>query len=205
MEYGIGGLVLFLLIGAGIFWFHKNHTRKTTYHLKMRVGSDVGVVQTRSVTPGMEVIVTFDEVMLKHSEEGTPITKTFEDGKSINLLDTTQRGAPLLAEFNETELRSGRYEWIRLMVNLDKCFVLKDGEQFPIAIPSGEQTGLKLVRGFWVHGIGVSDFTIDFDVRKNLTRTSDGSYRLKPTLKLIDNTGREEDTPIPPGLNPDAE
>jgi hypothetical protein len=205
MEYGIGGLVLFLLIAAGILVFNKKHKRKTTYDLKMRVGSDVGVVQTKSVTPGMAVVVTFNEIMLKHSEEGTPIVKTFEGGKEINLLDEGQKGASLLAEFGEEELRAGRYEWIRLMVDLDKCFVSKDGEKFPIDIPSGAQTGLKLVRGFWVHGIGVSDFTIDFSVRKNLTRMSDGTYKLKPTLKLIDNTGREEDTPIPPELDPDAE
>lgn len=196
MEYGIGGLVLFLLVAAGILVFNKKHKAKTTYDLKMRVGSDVGVMQAKSVTPDMQVIITFNEMKLKHSEEGTPITKTFEGGKEINLLEMT-KGAPLLAEFSEEEIRAGRYEWIRLMVDLNKCFVRKDGETFGIDIPSGEQSGLKLVRGFWVHGVGVSDFTIDFNVRKNLTRLSDGTYRLKPTLKLIDNTGREEDTPIP--------
>lgn len=195
MEYGIGGLVLFLLIAGGILIFDKLHKGKTTYNLKMRAGSNVNTLQTKSVAPGMEVIVTFNEISLKHSEDEEPIVKTFEGGKQINLLEMT-KGGPLLAEFDETEIRSGRYEWIRLIVDLNKCFVRNDGETWMMDIPGSEQSGLKLVRGFWVHGIGVSDFTIDFDLRKNLTRESNGAYRLKPTLKLVDNTGREEDTPI---------
>jgi len=197
MVYGVGGLILFILAAGGLYWFNKKHKRKTTYNLKMRVGSDINTVLPQSVTPGMEVIVAFDEMLLKHSEDGSPIVKNFEGGKEINLLDTSSKISPILTEMNQEELPSGRYEWIRLKIIADRCFVRINNEVFPMKIPSGEQSGLKLVRGFFVHGIGRSDFTIDFNVRKGMTRKSDGTYILKPALKLIDNTGREEDVDLP--------
>jgi len=200
MVYGVGGLILFILAAGGLYWFNKKHKRKTTYNLKMRVGSDINTVLPQSVTPGMEVIVAFDEMLLKHSEDGSPIVKNFEGGKEINLLDTSSKISPILTEMNQEELPSGRYEWIRLKIIADRCFVRINNEVFPMKIPSGEQSGLKLVRGFFVHGIGRSDFTIDFNVRKGMTRKSDGTYILKPALKLIDNTGREEDVDLPEEL-----
>ena len=64
-------------------------------------------------------------------------------------------------------------------------------------IPSGDETGLKLIRGFTV-GVGtITDFTIDFDLRKSvvrppgqqgMTEICDGqAYFLKPVLRLVDN------------------
>ena len=39
------------------------------------------------------------------------------------------------------------------------------GEECEMRVPSGDQTGLKLVRGFTVGAGTITDFTIDFDLR----------------------------------------
>ncbi len=118
------------------------------------------------------------------------ISETFTPAKKINLLaQTGGNSAPLLSNF---ELTAGRYEWIRLQVDLDGALdtylVDKNGLSHELDIPSGAQTGLKLNSGFTLAQGGAANFTIDFDLRRSVIRHARG-YRLKPTLRLIDNIG----------------
>lgn len=87
-------------------------------------------------------------------------------------------------------LDADHYQWVRLMVDtanqLDSYIVLGDGSTHELTIPSGAETGLKLVRGFDVAAGGNMDFTIDFDLRKSV-HTNNGSYLLRPALRLVDN------------------
>jgi hypothetical protein len=60
-------------------------------------------------------------------------------------------------------------------------------------IPSGSQTGLKLVRGFHLPADGIADFTIDFDLRKSVNYPEGQgkcaeNYKLKPALRIVSNT-----------------
>ncbi|HET8711182.1 MAG TPA: DUF4382 domain-containing protein, partial [Spongiibacteraceae bacterium] len=55
-----------------------------------------------------------------------------------------------------------------------------------LTIPSGAQTGLKLVQGFTLAQGGIANFTIDFNVAHSLVSNANGFY-LKPTLRLVDN------------------
>jgi len=88
-------------------------------------------------------------------------------------------------------LAAGRYDWIRLMVDTagtrDSYIVVLGGAEHELDIPSGDQTGLKLNRGFTVPAGGSADFTIDFDLRKSVHVTGTGDYLLRPTLRLADN------------------
>ena len=64
-------------------------------------------------------------------------------------------------------------------------------------IPSGAETGLKMIRGFTVAAGAITDFTVDFDLRKSVVQppgqrtgqlTCDGqAYLLKPVLRIVDN------------------
>lgn len=87
-------------------------------------------------------------------------------------------------------LAAGRYDWIRLMVDtagMHDSFIVVAGVDHELDIPSGDQTGLKLNRGFSVPAGGSADFTIDFDLRKSVHLTGTGQYLLRPTLRLADN------------------
>ncbi len=88
-------------------------------------------------------------------------------------------------------LPAGHYSWIRLAVDTagthDSYIVVPGGAEHELVIPSGDETGLKLNRGFTVPAGGSADFTIDFDLRKSVHLTGTGEYLLRPTLRLADN------------------
>ena len=98
---------------------------------------------------------------------------------------------------------AGHYNWIRLKVNAE-CNVMDSYIEIPndtnspyslYVVPSVNKNGLKLVSGFDVPAGGSASFTIDFDLRKSVNYpqgqgqgSCPGDYRLKPALRLVDNT-----------------
>ena len=110
--------------------------------------------------------------------------------KRLDLLALSGGQAEVLLD--DFALPAGHYVWIRLMVDTagtrDSTIVLVGGVEHELTIPSGDQTGLKLNRGFNVPAGGSADFTIDFDLRKSVHVTGTGEYMLRPTLRLADNT-----------------
>ena len=105
-------------------------------------------------------------------------------------------------------LPAGEYESIRLKVNAgrnasDSFIELEDGSVHPLFIPSGNQTGLKLIRGFIIGAGSTHNFTIDFDLRKSVVHPPGlgDPYLLKPVLRLVNNleVGTIDGT-VAPGL-----
>ncbi len=93
-------------------------------------------------------------------------------------------------------LPAGHYSWVRLLVDADprvagdSYVVLKNqSNEYELEIPSNEQSGLKLNRGFTVPAGGHASFTIDFDLRKSIhLPSSEGApYVLRPTLRIVDS------------------
>jgi hypothetical protein len=118
---------------------------------------------------------------------GSPIT--FDLAQGFDLL-TLQNGqtATLL---NGKTVPAGDYEWVRLMIDPTpgSSYVMDDTGQHDLIIPSGAESGLKLIRGFTMPAGGTADFTLDFVLRKSLIRPpgQGGSYKLKPVLRMVDN------------------
>ena len=65
--------------------------------------------------------------------------------------------------------------------------VLSNGAH-DLTVPSGDQTGLKLNRGFEIPKAGEAKIYIDFDVRKSIV-VANSEYKLKPTLRLVEDFG----------------
>lgn len=146
--------------------------------------------------PPMDPIV-FDE---GSCDDFDPMTGTC----TIDLLQLTgDTRAVILSE----ELEAGDYQWIRLLVNaernvIDSYIILKEnGPMCSLYIPSGGNNGLKLVSGITVTANGVSDYTLDFDVRKSITQPPGlagaamdeaemcaENYLMKPTIRIVDTT-----------------
>lgn len=80
----------------------------------------------------------------------------------------------------------GTYSWVRLEVADDQpgYLELADGTVHDLTIPSGAQSGFKLVGGFSASINGPNQFVLDFDLRKSVHRAG-RKYLLKPTLRLI--------------------
>lgn len=144
------------------------------------------------VTDAEEVWIEFTGVEVKARDEGAPEVFDFDTPRQINLLALDGGGSEILLD--GVLLPAGEYEWIRLKVNAsldgsDSYVVTTSGGEVPIYIPSGNESGLKLVSGFTV-GVGSTvDYTIDFDLRASLTWAQGlgDVYTLKPALRLIDN------------------
>ncbi len=128
------------------------------------------------------VVVVFNSIELQGPERRTI---TFDEAKVINLLDY-QNGEQVLLLDDET-LPAGEYQWIRLGVDEESSYIQIAGMQYPLDIPSAAQSGLKLNRGFTLAAAGVSNFTIDFDLRKSVHQQGTGDYKLRPTLRIVDN------------------
>ncbi|MFC4260257.1 DUF4382 domain-containing protein [Marinobacter lacisalsi] len=138
-----------------------------------------------------KVVITFTGVILKPAD-GEAIEFPFDQPRELDLL-TLQNGetATLL---DEVEVAAGEYSWIRLTLDEDNLYVVDDsdgsGGQKTLAVPSGAQTGLKLVSGFTVAAGGTHNFTIDFDARKSIVNPQGNGvadYFLKPALRLVNN------------------
>jgi hypothetical protein len=137
------------------------------------------------------VVVQFTGVELT-GNSGNPVTITFSTPKTIDLV--TQSGTAS-AELFDQPIPPGSYGQVRLMVNADgnandSYIVLADGSMHGLIIPSGAQTGLKLVSGFTVPSSGVVDYTVDFNLRQAITCPpgQGPACILKPALRLVDNT-----------------
>jgi hypothetical protein len=144
------------------------------------------------VDTATKVVVEFSGVELK-PQGGDPITIDLAPDRQIDLL-ALGGGASTLILQNAT-VPAGAYEWIRLQVNAlanaqdDSYIELDTGERFPLVVPSGEERGLQLIRGFTIAQGSVSQFTIDFDLRKSVIAPVGQSpnFVLKPVLRIVDN------------------
>jgi len=137
------------------------------------------------------VVVKFTAIELK-PEGGEPITIGLDPAPSVDLLDLA--GGSSRELLSDREVPAGRYQWIRLLIdaqqNTPSSYIdLADGQRFPLYVPSGSESGLKLIRGFTVAAGSVSDFTIDFDLRKSVIAPPGRApnYILKPVLRIVDN------------------
>ncbi len=128
------------------------------------------------------VVVAFSSVEL-HGAENKVIE--FDELQTINLLDYQGEERVLLLD-GET-FTAGDYQWIRLGVDETASYIEVDGLQYELDIPSGSQAGLRMNRGITIGAGSSSDFTIDFDLRKSITQEGTGDYKLRPTLRLVNN------------------
>ncbi|MFH7325977.1 DUF4382 domain-containing protein [Desulfurivibrio sp. C05AmB] len=142
------------------------------------------------------VWVQFSGVELHSSEHGNLF---FEVGsldeennelpyKRIDLLALEGGGHELLLD--EETLPAGRYQWIRLRLDTEpfaNSIVTATGEH-DLTIPSGDERGLQLNRPITVPAGGFAAFTIDFDLRKSVVQDGTGDYKLRPTLRMVDNS-----------------
>jgi len=157
------------------------------------------------------VVVKFTGVELT-GNGGNPVQITFAQPKSIDLLNQTGTASAVLFD---QPIPAGSYGQIRVMVVADgdpsnSYITLSDGTMHGLRVPSGFETGLKLVSGFTVPSSGVVDYSIDFDLRKAITCPTGQApvCTLKPTEKLVDNTtvgniqGVVDNTLVPNGCTP---
>ena len=106
--------------------------------------------------------------------------------RTINLLELQDGNTTML---NQVELPAGEIAHVRFVLDTSNCYITfhDDTPQQYLEVPSGDQTGYKSTNGFVIAAGGTTNITADFDVRKSVTVTGNGKYKLNPTIRLIDN------------------
>ena len=152
-----------------------------------------------------KVCIAFTEVELKG--KGAPFVVDLGGVQNINLLDFQgANAAPLL--FNE-ELDAGEYQWLRLGVNAESggtggtgddpasslCVgdasyaTLNDDSVHNLYIPSGAESGLKLVNGITIPANATANYTAEIDLMLSIKDpiVMGADAKLRPTVRLVNN------------------
>jgi hypothetical protein len=157
------------------------------------------------VDDAREVWVQFRAVEFK-PEGGEPVMQELRntsgalDPQELDLLALQDGRAAVLV--NNVVLPAGRYEWIRLLVDnqpnvRDSYILMKDGSECELRVPSGDESGLKMNRGFTLPAEGSVALTVDFDLRKSIHAPpgQQGSglnctqgYLMRPVLRLVQDS-----------------
>jgi len=80
-------------------------------------------------------------------------------------------------------LDAGHFTQIRLIIGTGSNVVV-DGITYPLEIPSGEQTGVKLNHAFDIQAGLLYELLLDFDAERSIVLTGNGQYKLKPVIRL---------------------
>lgn len=147
------------------------------------------------------VVISITGVELQPSGGGKAVTVNFKTPTSVDLMqDTNGKATGLLSG---ESVPAGNYQWIRLLVNVASdgtvanSYIDINGGQYPLRIPSGAQTGLKLVQGFTLSANQTANYTIDFMLAQSIsatappgqtTPTGQQVYFLVPAMRLVNNT-----------------
>ncbi|MEJ2108656.1 MAG: DUF4382 domain-containing protein [Acidobacteriota bacterium] len=161
-----------------------------------------------------EVVITIIEVQVNHEINGWQTLTGAELNLplTVNLLDLVNG---TMAYLGATEVEAGHYTQMRLILDSSSGanYIVDDGVTSPLKIPSGFNTGVKLVNGFNITAAGSTELILDFDVKKSIVKAGNsGQYLLKPTVKVVDtvtnsvsgNVGVTEGN-LPEGVNVTAQ
>jgi hypothetical protein len=155
----------------------------------------LGVSLTDAPACGFDAVnVTVSKVRVHQSSSASDNAAGWSEiilnpARKINLLDLNN-GA--LEYLGETPLAAGHYTQLRLVLAADSGgalanSVVPSGSTSEIALdtPSGMQSGLKLIDGFDVREGERVDLMLDFDACKSVITRGNGSYGLKPVMRMI--------------------
>ncbi len=116
---------------------------------------------------------------------------TLNPARKINLLDLTNG---VLEDLGQTSLSAGHYTQLRLVLvansgtNLANSVVLSSdpaATEIALDTPSAVQSGIKLINEFDVASGQRVDLVLDFDALKSVVARGNGTFLLKPVIKVV--------------------
>ena len=152
-----------------------------------------------------EVHITVSQISVHRGEEEEATEERVKDSEEnandgnwiiisevkqgYNLLDF-QDGA--FSSLVEADLEAGVYTQIRLKIveGDDETYVRLESEEgegnkYPLKVPSGAKSGLKLIHPFEIVAGEETTLYLDFDAKESVIQTGNGQYKLKPTIKVL--------------------
>jgi hypothetical protein len=162
----------------------------------------LGVAMTDAPACGYDKVnVTVSKVRVHQSDNASENAAGWTDialnpARKINLLnlnDPTQLNLAL-ESLGETPLEAGHYTQLRLVLvpnSVSSPFAnsivlsVQPNNEIALDTPSGMQSGIKLIHQFNVESGQRVDLLLDFDACKSIVKRGNGTYALKPVIKVI--------------------
>jgi len=155
----------------------------------------VGVSLTDAPACGFDAVnVTVSKIRIHRSSSASDTAAGWSDinlnpARKINLLDLNNG---VLESLGETTLGAGHYTQVRLVLvpNTGGSFansVVLTNTTTEVALdtPSAVQSGIKLIHEFNVQSNERTDLLLDFDACKSIVARGNGSFALKPVIRII--------------------
>jgi uncharacterized protein DUF4382 len=155
----------------------------------------LGVSLTDAPAGGFDAVnVTVSKVRVHQSADATENDTdwseiTLSPAKKINLLNLTNG---VLDDLGQTSLPAGHYTQLRLVLSANTGTIIANSvvlsgttTEIPLVTPSAVQSGIKLINEFDVGAGQHVDLVLDFDAMKSVIRRGNGTYALKPVIRII--------------------
>lgn len=154
-----------------------------------------------SATEYRAVYITINQVQVHlEGEKWEDVMAPEKAGKTYNLLSLVNG---VREELGIVDLPEGSYTQMRLIIGPrpdDGINVLSEKHPFAnyvitkddlayheLKVPSGPQTGIKIVHGFTISEFETTELVLDFDAGKSVVRAGkSGLWLLKPTIKVFE-------------------
>jgi len=158
---------------------------------------------TDAATPLYQAVyVTINEVHVHHETGGWETLPELDLPRTVNLLELVNG---VMLDLGTAELKAGHYNQMRLILEDSEgepdspdnniwdqphpsfnYLIDANNDDFPLKVPSGGNTGIKLVNGFDIVADRANELVIDFDAHRSIVAKGNGSYGLKPTIKVLE-------------------
>jgi len=139
------------------------------------------LVDSPSTLDSVIICVTRVEVHKSGSDSTSGWFVINDSTRYFDLLLLTNGASAVLGD---TSLAPGQYTQIRLIIG-EGSYVIDQGVKHDLEIPSGSQTGLKLIHQFTIESGKLYELLLDFNVDKSIIITGNGKYKLKPTIRVV--------------------
>lgn len=158
------------------------------------VPGTLGVSLTDAPACGFDAVnVTVIKVRVHQSSSASDADAGWTDitlnpARKINLLSLNNG---VLDKLGETPLAAGHYTQLRLVLDpntggvFNNSVIPAGGVETSLVTPSAVQSGIKLVNEFDVASGQRVDLLLDFDACKSIVKRGNGSYALKPVIRII--------------------
>jgi hypothetical protein len=193
-----------LILACGLLCLTSGCDLKGTGTLTLNLTDDPGEYE--------EVFITFSEVSVHRGEEQDEVEGTLpnegedeeqneeDDDSYWIVISEEEQGYDLLTLKDAytllagVDLEEGIYTQIRLKIvdgndaNGDPKTYVKlvgDDTKYPLEVPSGTKSGLKLIHPFRITADSETVLYLDFDAEESVKQTGNGQYKLKPTIAIL--------------------
>ncbi len=129
----------------------------------------------------VNIVVTRVEVHKSIADSNSGWFVINNNSATYDLL-TLRNGASVV--LGNSSLDAGSYSQLRLIIGSGSNVVV-NGVTFPLEIPSGDQTGIKLNHSFVIQSGVTYELMLDFDAAHSIVLTGNGQYKLKPVIRLV--------------------